>query len=37
VKPSSIKKASDKGGPDDYWYIENSKDIRPYSICVKKC
>ena len=37
VKPSAIKKASDKGGPDDYWYIENGKDIRPYSICVREC
>ena len=36
VKPSSIKRASDKGGPSDYWYIENEKDIRPYSICVKQ-
>ena len=37
VKPSAIKKASDKGGPVDYWYIENGKDIRPYSICVREC
>ena len=37
VKPSAIKKAADKGGPDDYWYIENGKDIRPYSICVREC
>ena len=37
VKPSAIKKASDKGGPDDYWYIENGKNIRPYSMCVKEC
>lgn len=37
VKPSAIKKASDNGGPDDYWYIENGKNIRPYSICVKEC
>ena len=36
VRPSAIKKAFDKGGPDDYWYIENGKDIRPYSICVKE-
>ena len=36
VKPSAIKKASDKGGPSDYWYIENPKDIRAYSICVKE-
>ena len=31
VKPSAIKKASDIGGPDDYWYIENGKNIKPYS------
>jgi len=37
VRPSAIKKASVKGGPDDYWYIENGKDIRPYSICVREC
>ena len=36
VRPSAIKKASDKGGPADYWYIEDGKDIRPYSICVKQ-
>ena len=29
--------ASDNGGPDDYWYFESGKDIRPYSICVKEC
>ena len=22
---------------DDYWHIENGKDIRPYSICVREC
>ena len=37
VRPSAIKKASDKGGPSEYWYIENGKDIRPYSICVREC
>lgn len=36
VKPSAIKKASDNGGPADYWYIEDGKNIRPYSICVKE-
>ena len=36
VRPSAIKKASDKGGLADYWYIEDGKDIRPYSICVKQ-
>jgi len=37
VRPSAIKKAADKGGPSDYWYIEDGKDIRPYSICVREC
>jgi hypothetical protein len=37
VKPSAIKKASDNGGPEDYWYIEDGKNIRPYSICVREC
>ena len=37
VRPSTIKKASDNGGPADYWYIEDGKDIRLYSIYVKEC
>lgn len=36
VKPSSIIKCKEKGGPDNYWYVEDSKDIRPYSICIKE-
>lgn len=36
VKPSSIVYCKDKGGPDDYWYITDEKDIRPYSICIKE-
>jgi len=36
VKPSSIIKCKSKGGPDDYWYIEDGKDIRPYGICIKE-
>ena len=36
VKPSAIVKCKSKGGPDDYWYIPDGKDIRPYSICVKE-
>jgi len=36
VKPSSIIECKLKGGPDDYWYIENTEDIRPYSICIKE-
>ena len=36
VKPCSIIKCKSKGGPDDYWYIENTEDIRPYSICIKE-
>ena len=37
VRLSTIKKVSDNGGPAEYWYIEDGKDIRPYSICVKEC
>ena len=37
VKPSSIIKCKSKGGPDDYWYVPDGKDIRPYSICIKEC
>jgi len=36
VKPSSIIKCKPKGGPEDYWYIENTKDIRSYGICIKE-
>ena len=36
VKPSAIHKASEVGGPDDYWYVSDGKYIRPYSICVKE-
>jgi len=36
VKPSSIVNCNSKGGPDDYWYIEEKKNIRPYSICIKE-
>ena len=36
VKPCSIIKCKSKGGPDDYWYVEDGKDIRPYSICIKE-
>ena len=36
VKPSSIVKCKSKGGPDDYWYVPDGKDIRPYSICIKE-
>lgn len=38
VKPSAIVKCKDKdsNAPSDYWYIEDKKDIRCYSICVKK-
>ena len=39
VKPSAIVKCIDKdpSAPKDYWYIENKKNIRCYSICVKRC
>lgn len=36
VKPSAIVRCKSKGGPADYWYVENGKDIRPYSICIKE-
>ncbi len=36
VKPSSIIWCKEKGGPDDYWYVADGKDIRPYSICIKE-
>ena len=36
VKPSAIHKASEVGGPDDYWYVSDGSYIRPYSICIKK-
>ena len=36
VKPSSIVYCKEKGGPDDYWFIPDGKDIRPYSICIKE-
>ncbi|OUM60230.1 hypothetical protein PIROE2DRAFT_14046 [Piromyces sp. E2] len=36
VKPSSIVKCKSKGGPTNYWYIEDGKDIRPYGICIKE-
>ena len=36
VKPSSIKYCKEKGGPEDFWYNEDGKDIRPYGICIKE-
>ena len=36
VKPSAIIKCKAKGGPEDYWYVKDGKDIRPYSICIKE-
>jgi hypothetical protein len=38
VKPSAIVKCTDvdSSAPSDYWYIKDKKDIRCYSICVKK-
>jgi hypothetical protein len=38
VRVEAIHRASDKGGPDDYWYIPDTSDIRPYGICIyEKC
>ena len=36
VRPSAIVKCQSKGGPSDYWYVEDGKDIRPYGICIKE-
>ena len=36
VKPSAIVRCKDKGGPDDYWYVKDGKDIRPYGFCIKE-
>ena len=38
VKPSAIVKCTDvdSRAPSDYWYIKDKKDIRCYSICVKR-
>ena len=34
VRVEAIHRASDKGGPNDYWYVSDTADIRPYAICV---
>lgn len=34
VRVEAIHRASDKGGPADYWYVPETTDIRPYGICV---
>jgi hypothetical protein len=34
VKVEAINRASKKGGPDDFWYVADTADIRPYGICV---
>lgn len=36
VKPSSIIRCELRGGPHDYWLVEDGKDIRPYGLCIKK-
>ncbi len=36
VRPSSIRRASEIGGPDYFWYVSDDKDIRPYCICIKE-
>ena len=33
---SLIKKPLDKGQQNNFWYIENPKNIRPYLICIRK-
>ena len=37
VKPSAIKKVGQIDGHKDYWLIEDEKNIRLYSICVRSC
>lgn len=34
VRVGAIHRASEKGGPDDYWYVPDTGDIRPYGICI---
>ncbi|BFU19448.1 ubiquitin family protein [Entamoeba histolytica HM-1:IMSS-B] len=34
VRRSSIIRASNVGGPDNFWYITNPSDVRAYSICL---
>lgn len=36
VNPSKIVYCESKGGPSDYWFVEDGKDIRPYGICIKE-
>ena len=36
VNPKAIVYCGAKGGPEDYWYVEDEKDIRPYGICIKE-
>lgn len=32
--PSRIRRASEVGGPEDFWYLQNSYSSRAYAICV---
>ena len=36
VRPSAIHRASEFGGPNDYWYVSDGSHIRPYSIYIKE-
>lgn len=35
INPKGFKRASDIGGPPDYWVVEDPNDIRPYKILVR--
>lgn len=35
VNPEKLKRASDIGGPADYWIVEDANDIRPYKILIR--
>ena len=34
VNPAHVRKASEVGGPNDFWYLPNACDVRAYSICL---
>ena len=34
VNPNKIRKATEVGGPEHFWYIPSQRDIRAYQICV---
>ncbi len=36
VNPKKIVYCKSLGGPSNYWFVEDGKDIRPYGICIKE-